>query len=627
MERRLAAILVADVVGFSRLTEADEERTLDRLMELQSEVIDPKISEHNGRIVKLMGDGALVEFGSVVDAIRCAVDVQRSMTTRNTDIPESDRIEFRVGINLGDIVVEGDDIYGDGVNIASRLEGLADPGGICISGTAFDHVKTKLDVGFESLGDQQVKNISEPIRTYRVLIDGAVARNVAATKPKLPLRATIAAAGMVVLVVLAVAITWWRPWAPDVETVMFPLPDTDKPSIAVLPFVNMSGDTEQEYFADGMTEDIITGLSKFGLFFVISRNSSFAYKDGSIDVKEVARDLGVQYVLEGSVRRTGDRVRITAQLIDAIVDKHIWAEKYDRELEGVFEVQDEITLSIVTSIAPEYLTAEMRRAQRKDVRNLDAWDAFVRGYWHHLRYTEDDNAAAQRLLRKAIDLDPRQANYHGLLAVTHVIDSLYGWGATRDASLRTALEVAERGIALDDQDTMALRSIGLVHFFSKNHDVALGYYERAVVTNPNEAENRALLGVALGVAGDYDAALAQYEIAFRLSPRDVHITTWYNALAVAAFVVGRDEEAAGWARKTIQANPQFPGGYRTLAASAGNLGRPTEAETARKRLQELLPHLTIGQLRESLPYFKNPNDLERYLDGLRKAGLPEETTE
>ena len=626
MERRLAAILVADVVGYSRLMGEDEEGTLATLKTFRVEFFEPLIAEYRGRIFKLMGDGALVEFASVVDAVRCAVEIQRSMATRNADVPESTRIELRIGINLGDIVVGGDDIYGDGVNIAARLEGLADPGGICISGTAFDHVKTKLDVGLESLGEQQVKNIAEPVRTYRVLIDGAVARNVVATKPRLPPRTTIAAAGVMVLVALAAVIIWWRPWAPSVEPasverMAFPLPD--KPSIAVLPFTNMSGDPEQEYFADGITEDITTGLSKFGLFFVISRNSTFAYKGVSVNVKDVARDLGVQYVLEGSVRKSGDRVRITAQLVDAIADKHIWAEKYDRELEDVFQVQDEITLSIITSVAPEYLSAEMRRAQRKEERNLDAWDAFMRGYWHLLRFTKDDNAAAQGLLRKAIGLDRRQANYHGLLAVTHLMDGLYGWSESRSASMREARESAERALALDDQDTLALRSIGLVHFFSKNHDVALSYYERAVAANPNEAENRALLGAALGVAGDYEAALEQFETAFRLSPRDVHIATWYNYLAVAAFVAGRDEEAVEWARKTVQANPQFPGGLRTLAASYGSLGRLTEAETAREKLQVLLPHLTIAQLRESLPYFKDPDDLERYLDGLRRAGLPE----
>ncbi len=400
-----------------------------------------------------------------------------------------------------------------------------------------------------------------------------------------------------------------------------PLPD--KPFIAVLPFANMSGDPDQEYFAEGITDDIITDLSKFGLFFVISRNSSFAYKGTSVDVKDVARDLGVQYVLEGSVRKSGDRVRITGQLIDAIEDKHIWAERYDRKIEDIFEVQDEITHSIVTSVAPEYLSAEMKRAQRKETRILDAWDFFMRGYWHFMRFTKDDNAIAQGLLGKAIERDPNQANYHGLLASTHALATFYGWSKSRDQSFHKALESAERGLALDDQDALVIRSAGLVHFFMKNHDIALAYYKRAVKANPYEAESRALLGAALGVAGDYDAARHQFETAMRLSPRDLHIATWYNYLGIAAFVVGRDEEAAEWSVKAAQSSPQFPGGYRTLAASYGNLGRLTEAAAAREKLQELLPHLTIADLRASLPYFKNPEGLERYLEGLRRAGLPE----
>jgi len=394
-------------------------------------------------------------------------------------------------------------------------------------------------------------------------------------------------------------------------------------SIAVLPFINISGDPDQEYFAEGITEDIITDLSRFGLFFVLSRNSTFAYKGTSTDVKDIARELGVQYVLEGSVQKSGDRVRITGQLIDAIEDKHIWAERYDRKIEDIFELQDEISQSIVASVAPEYLSAEMKRARRKETRTLDAWDSFMRGYWHFMRFTKDDNATAQSLIREAIERDPNQANYHALLAVTHTFDVFYGWSGSREQSLRKALESAERGLALDDQDSQVIRSAGIVHFFMKNHDTALAYYKRAVQANPYEAESQALLGAAFGVAGDYDAALHQFEMAMRLSPRDLHIATWYSYLGIAAFVAGRHEEAAEWSIKATQSNPKLPGGHRTLASSYGNLGRLKEAAVAREKLQELLPHLTIGQLRVNLPYFKNPDDLERYLEGLRKAGLPE----
>ena len=394
-------------------------------------------------------------------------------------------------------------------------------------------------------------------------------------------------------------------------------------SIAVLPFENMSGDPDQDYFADGITEDITTDLSKYGPFFVISRNSTFTYKGTAVNVKNVARELGVQYVLEGSVQISGDRVRITSQLIDAIADKHIWAERYDRKIEDIFDLQDEISQSIVSSVAPEFLSAEMKRAQRKETRSLDAWDSYMRAYWHFMRFTQHDIATAQELLGEAIAQDPNQANYHGLLAVTYALQVFYGWSESREQSLRNALESAERGLALDDQDAQVIRSAGLVHFFMKNHDVALGYYQRSVEANPYDAESRALLGAGLGVAGDYDAALDQFEAAIRLSPRDLHIATWYQYMGIAAFVAGRDEEAAEWSVKAIQSNPQLPAGHRTLASVYGNLGQFAEAVVAREKLLDLQPDLTISQLRENLPYFKKPEDLERYLEGLRKAGVPE----
>lgn len=625
MERRLAAILAADVVSYSRLIREDEAGTLAELKAHRKELIEPKVAERNGRVVKLMGDGILAEFPSAVEAVLCAVEIQHLIGARD---PEQQRIVYRVGVNIGDIVVEGGDIYGDGVNVASRLEGLAEPGGICIARNVFNQIKDKLDLTIDHVGEREVKNISEPISVYRVVFDNKAAALVTpvvriSTKPGATVSRLAAA---VVLVAVVGAVFWWQPWVPQVELAsseQAALPLPDKPSIAVLPLVNMSGDMEQEYFADGMTEDITTDLSKFENFFVVSRNSSFTYKGSSTTAKDAARELGVQYVLEGSVRKFDGRLRVNAQLIDAIADKHVWAERYDRDLEDLFQVQEEITQSIVASVAPEYFSAELRRAHRKEEENLDAWDAFMRGYWHHLRFTKDDNAEAQRLLRKAINLDPRQAKYHGLLAVTQLIAAFYGWSESRDAAFREALENAERSLALDDQNTQALRSIGLVHFFSNNHGLAFSYYQRAVALNPNEAENRALFGAALGVAGDYEAALEQFETAMRLSPRDAHIATWYGYLAIAAFVADREEEAAQWARKTVEANPTFPSGYRTLAASAGNLGQLAEAKAAREKLQELLPHLTIGQLREGLPYFTDPADLERYLDGLRKAGLPE----
>ena len=571
VDRRLAAILVADVVGYSGLIRADEEGTRTAVRQHITVTVEPQVAAHRGRIFKTMGDGLLAEFASVVDAVRCAVEIQNAIKDHIADVAADKRIEFRIGINLGDVIAEGDDLHGDGVNVAARLEGMAEPQGICISGSVFEQVRDKLELGFEDLGDQQVKNIDRPVRAYRVLTDPdaagkiVTAPKIRATRWKLP-----AVAAALVVIIAAGGLAWWYPRAPDREAASvdrIQAAAADKPSIAVLPFVNMSDDPQQEYFSEGITEDIITDLSKFEFFFVVSRNSSFAYKGLSVDVKDVARELGVQYVLEGSVRKLGDRLRVTAQLIDAVADKHVWAERYDRPLKDIFQVQDDITQSIVSTVAPKYFSAELRRAKKSDERNLDAWDSYMRAFWHYLRYTRDDNEIAQSLLRRSIDLEPQQASAHGLLAVTHLMDAFYGWSESREVSFREALAHAEQALALDGQNTLALRSVGLVHFFSKNHDLALRYYEKAVKVNPNEAENRALFGAALGVAGEYELALEQFETALRLSPRDSNIATWYHYLSIAAFLEGRDEEAAEWARKTMVANPQLPAGPRTLAAS------------------------------------------------------------
>ena len=372
MERRLAAILAADVVGYSRLIRDDEAGTLAALKADREELIEPKVGQRKGRVVKLMGDGLLVEFPSSVEAVQCAVEIQHIVGDRNAGLPEDKRVTYRIGINIGDIVVEGDDIYGDGVNVAARLEGLAEPGGICIARNVFDQVKNKLDLTIDYLGEREVKNISEPVSVYRVVQDDKAAALVTpvvqvTTQPAFGITAVAATSAALLLAALG-GLIWWQPWASKVEPVSFDqvvpvLPD--KPSIAVLPLVNMSGDSEQEYFADGMTEDITTDLSKFEDFFVVSRNSSFTFKGSFKAVKDVARELGVQYVLEGSVRKLDGRLRVNAQLIDAIADKHVWAERYDRELEDLFQVQSEITQSIVASVAPEYFSAELRRAQRK----------------------------------------------------------------------------------------------------------------------------------------------------------------------------------------------------------------------------------------------------------------------
>ncbi|MCZ6862933.1 MAG: tetratricopeptide repeat protein, partial [Alphaproteobacteria bacterium] len=408
--------------------------------------------------------------------------------------------------------------------------------------------------------------------------------------------------------------------APVYEKQTLALPD--KPSIAVLPFANMSGDPEQEYFSDGIAEDIITALSRMPWFFVKARNSTFTYKGRAIQVKAVSKELGARYVIEGSVRKSGDRVRITVQLIDAENDKHLWAERYDRELKEVFAVQDEITERIVASIAPGFLSAEMQRAHRKPAPNLGAWDHFMRALWHFARFNREDSVEAKRRVQKAIELDPRGAVYSGLLAIILVIEWLYGWHEHDSEALTEARRAAERAITLDDHNAQARRALGLVNLYSRRHDQAIRDFKQALELCPTEAENHALLGTTLGLAGDYLIGLRHVEEALRLSPRDTFRATWFNNLAMAASAAGDDKASVDWARKAIETNPTLPGGYRSLAASAGNLGRRSQARAALETLCELLPGLTVAHAKARLP-FKNSADLERYLDGLRKAGLPE----
>ncbi|MEE8144101.1 MAG: adenylate/guanylate cyclase domain-containing protein, partial [Kiloniellales bacterium] len=414
MERRLAAILAADVVGYTRLMGADETGTLRRLSELRQQVLEPLIAEHHGRIVKLMGDGLLVEFASVVNALTCAVAWQNGVAQREAAADEDKRFKFRIGINLGDVIVEGDDIHGDGVNIAARLEGQAEPGGICLSGDAYRQAQGKVEIDFEDLGEHDLKNVAEPVRVYRIAGDGAEA-----TPAKAPLA----------------------------------LPD--KPSIAVLPFDNMSGDPEQEYLADGISEDLITALSKIRWFFVIARSSTFTYKGQAVEVTQVARELGVRYVIEGSVRKAGNRVRITAQLIDATTGRHVWAERYDRDLADIFELQDEMTQTIVGAVEPELSAAERERAVRKPPESLDAWETYQRGLWHLWSFTKDDSAEAQRLLRRAQELDPGFATAYAFESYSHYLDAVLGFAEAPGESLAAALTAARKALAVDDKDPVA----------------------------------------------------------------------------------------------------------------------------------------------------------------------------
>src|SRR5271167_2534301 len=468
--RRLAAILAADVAGYSRLIEADEEGTLERVKALRRELLDPKIAEHRGRIVKTTGDGLLVEFASVVDAVRCAVEVQQAMPERNTGIAAESRIELRIGINLGDVIVEGDDLYGDGVNIAARIEALADPGGVFVSNTVHDHVRDRLPFVFEDLGERQVKNITRPVRVYRVRDADATAKNPSvSSSPALPL--------------------------------------PDKPSVAVLPFTNMSPEPEQEFFADGIAEDVITALSRYPSLFVIARNSSFTYKARAVDVKQVGRELGVRYVLEGSLRKSSNRIRVTAQLVEAETGKHVWAERYDRDLADIFALQDEITEAVTIAIAPAIADAEQRRALRKPPGSLDAWAAYQRGLWHLSKFTSDDTALGEKFFRQAIDLDPTFSGGYGRLAAAQgrAVDF-----QTRDLPETLSLEegLARQAVALDGADAEARSHLANALYRRGDYEGGLAEAERALAISPNLAVAHSVLGKTLLFSGRPEKGIA-----------------------------------------------------------------------------------------------------------------------
>ena len=578
-KRKLVAILIADVVGYSSLMDDNEAETIRTLKNYFS-VITTLIDHNRGRVVDIVGDNLLAEFNSAVDAVNCGTEIQQEIAQRNAELPDNRKMQFRIGINVGDVVEENGRIYGDGVNIAARIEGLSDAGGICISGRVFDQVENKLDLKFDFLGEQKVKNIERPIRVYAAKMADDVTESGIDKKHEPPA----------------------------------------KPSIAVLPFLNMSGDVDQDYFSDGITEDIITALSKFRWFFVIARNSSFTYKGKTIEVKQVAEDLGVRYVLEGSVRKAGQKVRITAQLIDAPTGYHVWAERYDRELEDIFAVQDEITHNIVRSVGPEFLSAEMKRAQRKDVLNLDVWDYIMRASSHHGRYTKKDAAEAQRLLHKAIELDPMSSEAFCLLAFTHLMQVQFGWSESRAKSIKEAEKAAQSAVAIDDRDAWAHTALGLVDLISKRYDDAVFRLKNAINLNPNLANAYGAVGQALALAGEYEAAVTHINKAIRLSPHDHFIVYWFGHLGVAAFADERYEDACYWGRKTIQHNPMFPGGHRLVAASCGQLGQTQEAARELKELLLLMPGMTADDVRRQVP-FKSSIDMERYIEGLRKAGL------
>ena len=586
MQRRLAAILAADVVAYSRLMDEDEAGTLAALKEHRRALIDPAIARHNGRLVKLMGDGALVEFASVVDAIACAAEIQEAMVGRNAGVAEARRITFRIGINLGDVIVEGEDIYGGGVNVAARLEGLAEPGGICVSGTAYDTAHDKLDLAFESLGEQQVKNIDRPVRTYRVVLDGGSGGGVSAAGPSAALE----------------------------------LPD--KPSLAVLPFANMSAEPDQDFFADGISEDIITELSKFHTLFVIARNSSFAFKGQSVDVKEVSAKLGVRYIVEGSVRRAGSRVRITAQLIDAVDDSHIWAERYDRDLEDIFAVQDEVTRAIVSAIEPQLASSERQRARRKPTESLGAWECYQRGLWHIHQYRAEDADEAISFLQRAIDLDPTFASAHAGLAFVLYYKVILGFSEDRPGDLAAAYAAGTTAVRLDDNDPFAHVALGRVHTARGEHDKAIERCNRAIALNPNYASAYFGRAHSLWMSGRPTEAVLSHDEAMRLSPRDPLLWAFQASKAIALILLERYEEALDYARMAQRQPNTALWAFMPEVSVLGLMGRVDEARAALERVHRLKPDVTCSFAMQVLPISRTA-DREHFVRGLLAAGVPE----
>ena len=589
VERRLAAILAADVAGSCRLIGIDEEGTLARLKALRRTLFDPKIAEHHGRIVKNTGDGAIAEFASVVDAVRCADEIQRGMAEQNIDVPQDKRIELRIGIHVGDIIIEENDIFGDGVNIAVRLEGIAEPGGISISDDARRQIRGKVDVTFEDLGSQSLKNIAEPMQVWRVPYGRAV--------PAVPT----------------------RPRVDDALT----LPD--KPSIAVLPFPNLSSDPEQEYFADGMVDDIITALSRFKALFVIARNSSFTYKGRAVDVKQIGRELGVRYVLEGSVRKAANRVRITGQLVDTATGAHLWADRFDGGLGDIFDLQDQVTESVVGAIAPAVEKAEIERAKRKPTESLDAYALYLRGLARFYQFAgRQVNDEALRLFNSAIEIDPDFASAYARAASCYAYAKGNGWISGTPNEIAEVTRLAQRAVELGKDDAMALAASGwALAYIVRDLEAGAGLIDRALVLNSNLAEAWFYGGWVKNYLGEPEPAIERFARAMRLSPFDPRVTAMRAGTAHAHFFLGRYDEAASWVAMALQDNPDYQPGLRIAAASNAMAGRPEQAHQAVARLRQLNPALRVSNLKDVVGPFRRAEDLSRFEEGLRRAGLPE----
>ena len=626
VNRKLSAILSSDVKEYSRLMSQDELGTI-RTLTAYKEAMSSIIEQYKGRVVDSQGDNLLAEFASVVDAVNSAVEIQRELAERNAELPFGRRMEFRIGINLGDVVEDDDRIYGDGVNIAARMESLAEGGGVCISGTVYDQVKNKLGLEYEYLGEQSVKNIEQPVRVYRVLsFPGAAAHRVVkakSTAQKTWRNLVMAIAAVLICVAGAALIRQYfmRPELPPKETVSekktaIALPA--QPSIAVLPFVNMSDDPKQDYFSDGLTEDIITGLSKIPRLFVIARNSVFTYKGQPVKIRQVGRELGVQYVLEGSVRKAGNRVRITAQLVNAETGGHLWAESYDRDLKDIFALQDEITEMILISLEVRLTEGEQARIWRKGTENRKAYEITLKALESYRLMTKDGNEHARQLYRQAAALDPKYPVPVVGMSYTHWTDVIYGWSKSPGKSISQSVELAQRALALDESlaDTHVL--LGNIFLMKRQYDPAIQALEKAVALNPNGADVNALLGLMLRYLGWPEEAVERLEKAIRLNPIP---PAWYlYNLGDAYRLAGRYEEAVASFKKAIDVNPDHLLAWIYLSATYGQMGREQEARAAADKVLQASRKFLVEPYARRLPY-RNQDDVTNLIAALHKAGL------
>jgi len=628
VKRKLTAIFSADAKEYSRLMSQDEEATVKTLKQ-HRETVSGLILDNRGRVVDAPGDNILAEFGSVVDAVKCAVEIQQALKTKNAGLPEDRRMHFRIGVNLGDVIEEEDRIYGDGVNIAARLEGLAEGGGIYISGTAFDQVKNKLSVGYQYVGKQTVKNIPDPVRAYKVLMEPEAAGKVIGEEEPKPTKwgwKTVAA-GVLALVVLVGGLVWnFYLRAPRIETasvekMAYPLPD--KPSIAVLPFVNLSEDPKQEYFTDGMTDDLITDLSKISGLFVIARNSAFTYKGKPVKIRRVAEELGVRYVLEGSVRKADNRVRINAQLIDATTGGHLWAERYDGSLGDIFALQDRIREKIVAAIAVKMTAGEQEQIARRYTKTVAAYDAFLQGRAHYVRRTPEDFAKAVHYYEKAIELDPNYGRAYAALALTYWESQHHFWNQSLDVSWYGARFRAEKYLqtAMKNPTALSHQVASKLHVDQHEHEEAIAEAQRAIALDPNDSDSYLAMAYALIHAGRPEEALDFVEKAMRLDP--YYPAYYLFVLGLAHFALEQFEQAATLFERALKRNPIDYVPLIHLAAAYGHLDREQEAAAAVEELNKVQPGITLGFM--SAPFmwkYRERVDNDRLLDGLRKAGLP-----